>query len=442
MNYAQARDYIDSFVDYEKLSAYPYSEFKLERARALLDMLGRPQNEFKSVHIAGTKGKGSTCAFIHSILKETGFKAGLYTSPHLVDFRERIRINSRLIQEAELCELLNEIQSVMEKITASTEFDKPTFFELYTTLAFLFFAREKVDIAVIETGLGGRLDATNVLTPEVVCMTPVSFDHTDILGDRLGSIAKEKCGIIKGGVSVISAPQEEEAMGVIRKICREKNARLYIVGDDLKIEDVRTSSQDTKFSVKGLMRNYPNLATSLLGAHQAVNAASAIAVAEILALKEIDISCDDIINGIRNVRWHGRLEVINEDPLIILDGAQNRASAAVLAQAIRDIFASRKTILILGISQGKDVKGIADELASLADKIILTKAHNSRALAPSDLKKEFSNFKGDIESAGNLKDAIDIAKSKAGNGSLILITGSLYLVGEAITLLGGNDGLN
>ena len=269
MTYQEALKYLDSFIDYEKRPAFNYRDaMKLGRMRALLDGLGNPQRNFRSIHIAGTKGKGSTCAFVYSILKEGGIKAGLYTSPHLIDFKERIRISfpkERNIDEAEIAALVTRIKKFLDNFSMSSKFGPPSFFEVYTALAFLFFSIKKTDIAVVEVGMGGRLDATNTLEPLAAGITPISLDHTDRLGKTVEAIAKEKCGIIKENSVVISAEQEPAVLNCIRKAVADKKAKVYLVGKEISYEPLTASPEEQTFNVRGLYGEYTLLTTPLLG---------------------------------------------------------------------------------------------------------------------------------------------------------------------------------
>ncbi|MBI5124090.1 MAG: bifunctional folylpolyglutamate synthase/dihydrofolate synthase, partial [Candidatus Omnitrophica bacterium] len=372
MTYSEALKYLDSFINYERVRDYNYKEsLKLERMRLLAALLGNPQRYIPSVHVAGSKGKGSTAAYIQSIIKAANFKVGLYTSPHLISFRERIKINDTLINEEDLSRILGDIKKVIEP---SMQDDRPTFFEVYTALAFMYFKEKNVDFVVYETGLGGRLDATNVIEPLVSAITPISYEHTDKLGSTLKEIAGEKCGIIKKDSICVSAPQEKEALDVIESVCGETRSRLILVGRDVTFKDVKSDDEEVVFNVSGALGEYPLLKTSLLGPHQMMNAALAIAAVEAMALRGTVIPMDAVRNGIESACWEGRIEVVKRKPFMILDGAQNRASANALANAIKKIFKYKKLILVFGVSKDKDVKGILEELLPISDSVILTKS--------------------------------------------------------------------
>ena len=442
MTYREALNYLESFVDYEKRPTFDYhAVMKLSRMRALLDGLGNPQRNFRSIHIAGTKGKGSTCAFVYSILKESGIKAGLYTSPHLVDFKERIRISypkERNIDGEELAALVTRIKLFLDNFSKSSKFGAPSFFEVYTALAFLFFSIKKVDIAVIEVGMGGRLDATNTIEPLAVGITPISLDHTDRLGKTIEAITREKCGIIKENSIVVSSEQGPSVLNYIRKTAADRKAKIYLVGEDISYEPI-TASPDPAgqtFNVRGIYGDYTLLTMPLLGKHQVANAATAVGIIESLRAHDITICSHDITSGIRNVNWPGRLQVAAKSPWIILDGAQNEASARTLKDAVKTIFAYKKLYLVFGVSLGKDIKGMARNLFPLAEEIFFTRADTPRAVSPEKIRRDFPDYEKRSVATFNVKEAVELARRHAKPEDLILVTGSLFVVGEALRSLG------
>ena len=428
MTYPEALKYLDSLINYEKKDGYSYKgSFKLSRMEKLVGDLGDPQFNVKSIHIAGTKGKGSVSAITHSILKSAGLNTGLYTSPHLENFRERVRLNDSLISEKDVASLVKKIKPAIE----SGAEPKPSFFEVYTALAYLYFSDNKADIAVYETGLGGRLDATNVLKPIVSAITPISYEHTDKLGNTLGEIAFEKAGIIKTGSVCITARQEKEASDVISSVCSQRNAKLITVGKDISFEEVSCDDKGSVFNVSGIFGRYSMLECGLLGPHQIANVALSIGIIESLRFSGIDIPEDAIRRGIKTAVWPGRLEIVSRRPLVVLDGAQNRASAKTLVDAVKKVFKYNKLKLVLGVSKDKDVKGILEELVPICDSIILTKSKIvERAAEPENIKAMIGNSK-EVLMTSCVDEAMDAALSRAGASDLVLVTGSLFVVGEA-----------
>jgi len=433
MNYRKAIDYLNSFINYERKKRFAYNEFRLKRVKRILKLLGDPHEGIKAIHIAGTKGKGSTAVFISSILRVAGFKIGLYTSPHLHDFRERIKVNGRSINKKDLVSLTRHLKGVIDRYINKNK-DLPTFFEVYTILAFCYFRLKRIDLMVIEAGLGGRLDATNVIKPLVCVITPISYEHMDKLGRTLSKISQEKAGIIKRGTIVISATQPKTVLDVIKETARKKRARLYIVGKDILFETNKINAEYQLFTVQGIFARYCRLKTFLLGKHQLINAASGIGTVEALRFYNININSSAIKKGINKARWAGRMEKVSERPLIILDGAQNKASALALKSAIQTIFNYKRLILVLGIFRDKDIKGICSELERISDRIILTQTAHPRAASVAYLKRFISNGKV-VHTRENLRDAIELALRKAKNEDLILVTGSLFTVGEARAII-------
>ncbi|MDP3790696.1 MAG: folylpolyglutamate synthase/dihydrofolate synthase family protein [Candidatus Omnitrophota bacterium] len=437
MIYQEALLYLESFVNYEKIDSYDYrSSLKLEKMKRFAALLGDPQNHTRSIHVAGTKGKGSTAAFIYSILSNAGFKVGLYTSPHLVDFRERIRINGELISEEDLSSILDKIRNIVENYMKD---DRPSFFEVYTALAYLYFKDKKCDFAVYEVGLGGRLDATNLIEPLVCVITPLSYEHMDKLGNTLEEIASEKCGIIKSGSICVSAPQDARALKIIEKTCDERGSRLILVGRDIIFKEISYNDTGEVFDIYGASYEYHNLKSRLLGAHQIINAATAIGVIESLKARGVNISEDAVKGGVEAAKWDGRLEVLGKNPYIVLDGAQNKASAGCLADAVKKVFKYRKLILVLGVSKDKDLMGILGELMPISDSAIFTKSSIvARAMEPEKIIEAARKIDSDMENittASSVKEALDKALSSADKRDLILVTGSLFVVGEAKSYL-------
>ena len=438
MRYPAAKQYLASLANYEKNTRYNYrAAFKPGRFKEFLKLIGNPQNSLKIIHVAGTKGKGSACVFTAYILREAGFSVGLYTSPHLVDFRERIRIlkpglaqgNFRgadfegMIPPKEIARLVRGLKPLVAGYNRHARFGPLSFFEVYTALAFLYFKNQQVDFTVLETGLGGRLDATNAAAALVVGITPISLEHTDKLGNTLAKIAAEKSGIIKqSGIAVISSPQDPPARKVIFLRCQKFRAKLFEVGRQIKYTIVGQGA-----SIRGLKNDYVNLRLNLIGEHQVANAALAVGMVEALSLRGFNIPASAIKRGLARAVWPGRCELIRKYPSVVLDGAQNLASARILKKAIQDHFSYRKLILILGISQDKDIAGICRCLASLADEVVLTRANTPRAAAP----EQFAGyFKPKPYLTHSVKEAKILGLDLAGRQDLILITGSLFVVGE------------
>lgn len=433
MTYSEALEYLNSFINYEQVDSYNYkSSLKIDRMRRFAALLGDPQKYTSAIHIAGSKGKGSTASYTYSILKKAGYKTGLYTSPHLISFRERIRIDDEFISEDDLCRILEKIKGLIERFMND---DRPSFFEVYTALAYLYFKEKKVDFAVYEVGLGGRLDATNLIEPLVCAITPLSYEHTDKLGNTLEEIAFEKCGIIKNGSICVSAPQEKSALKVIEDVCRQRSSKLFVVGKDIFFEEVSSSYREEIFNISGVFNKYQMLCSNLIGSHQMINAAVAVGVIEALKVHGINIAADAVKKGIENAKWEGRLEVISEKPFVIIDGAQNRASARCLADAIKKLFKFNKLILVLGVSKDKDLNGILEELLPIADSLYLTRANvSARALDPARIKTAIEKIERNARNptlTTSVKEAVNGALLKANKDDLIMITGSLFVAGEA-----------
>lgn len=425
--YQEALEFLYSFTNYEVQSGYVYSpdRFDLGRVHRLLDLLGNPHRSFRSVHIAGTKGKGSTAAMVAAVLQQAGHRTGLYTSPHLHTFRERIQIDGELVPEASVVAGVERLRAVVSRVPEITTF------ELITALAFDTFARTEVQWAVVEVGMGGRLDATNVITPQVSVITPISYDHMTYLGDTLGEIAGEKAGIIKPGVPVVTAPQPREAADVFAQVAAERSAPLTIVGRDWQWESVNSSSEGQRFSAwpsrqAGRRATY---SLPLLGSHQLVNATTALATVEQIRHQGTEVQDHAIRSGLAGVRWPGRLEVLGTAPWTIVDGAHNGDSMEKLASALGKLFPHEKAILIWGTSSGKDVDGMLDALLPIADHILVTQAHHPRATNATTLVERV-RARGreacSVPMEGALKHALSIATER----DLVCGTGSLFVVAD------------
>jgi dihydrofolate synthase/folylpolyglutamate synthase len=407
----------------------------------LMEALGNPQQAARSVHIAGTKGKGSTAAMVASVLTAAGYHTGLYTSPHLSDLRERIRIDGRMISRTGLIKMVREIKPDIAAVDAAATYGKLTTFEMLTALAFCYFARRQADFQVLEVGLGGRLDATNVIIPEVSVITSISLDHTEVLGKTLEAIAAEKAGIIKPGVPVVVSQQTPGVMRVIEAVAGSNKSRTIKVGTQVTERALSHDLAGQRFEVKGLSGRY-ELAIPLLGLHQLGNAATAVAALEMLVEKGYKISRENITDGLARVDWPGRFEILRRDPLVIADGAHNRESARLLRESLERYFSRRaqkpageslhefnRAVLVMGASIDKDVSGIISELGFYFDRVIVTGSHHPRAMPPESLKDKFAQQGIDVETSADIPSALKLATLESGN--LVCVTGSLFVVGEA-----------
>ena len=489
-SYEEALAFLYKAIDYEKLISFQYnaSTFSLDRMVKMLEYVGNPHKGFPSIHITGTKGKGSTAIMISTILEHAGLKTGLFTSPHLIDLKERIQINRQNITENDFTSNLNELRPYIQHLRDTTPSASPTFFEILTAIALRYFKKKLVEMAVLEVGLGGRLDSTNVVIPHVSIITNVGFDHTAILGNTLSSIAYEKAGIIKQGVPVVSAIEAPEALSVIEKTCKEKDARLYLLGRDIWVEEeqgihennselhrhnhraildfglrnadlspnpqfqVQNPKSETRNpkSERGLLckirtwrHTYNNIFLPVIGAHQAKNCALVLGALEIMR-EQGAISIDDetIRNALAQVHCPARVEVIGKNPFIILDYAHTVDSMRFLRMSLLENFKFHKLILILGFAQDKDLDNILREIVTVGDSIIVTRSKNPRAAPPEDLSQRIERLCGkQSKITDNTQDAVVVAKQIASKEDLICITGSAYVAGEALKALKGNHRL-
>jgi dihydrofolate synthase/folylpolyglutamate synthase len=433
MNYKQAEAYVTSFTDYEKIPgiAYAAANFDLRRVEDLLHPLGAPHLGTRTIHIAGTKGKGSTAAMTAQILMEAGYKVGLYTSPHLVTIRERIRINNILISEEDFSLLTTEIQPLVEEVNMKDSYGQLTTFEVLTAIAFTYFKRNHVDFQVIEVGLGGRLDATNVARGDICIITSLSLDHTAVLGNTVAKIAKEKAGIIKPGSIVINFPQPKEATDVIERTCRNQGAKLVQVGQDITWHRIGGDITGQSFIVAGNNKTY-NLRIPLIGDYQLENATGAVAAIEALISLGNEVSHEAIVRGMKQVHWPGRLQIMNRKPLVVIDGAHNVNSMHRMIDAVRKNFKFGRCFVIFGVSSDKDIPGMAKELAALTQNIFVTSSNHPRAAANSVLADEFFKLGIEVQVIESVSEGIFEALNAAKQTDLILVTGSLFVVGEAL----------
>ncbi len=437
--YDAALKFLFSMTDYEQMLRVRYNRdtFSLDRMYKILKALGDPQDKFRVVHIAGTKGKGSTVEMLSEMLIACGYKVGVYTSPHINDIRERIRINRTCIPQVGVTRLIREI----EPIVRGMEDDKPTFFELFTAMAFKYFAAECVDVAVVETGLGGRLDSTNVVKPDVCGLTSISEDHTQQLGKTLTHIASEKAGILKGDVPAVSVPQTPEVEAALKRAAEETNSPLLFAGKDIdfsyRFESSRRSGPHTRVCLTTETSQFEHLPVPLLGEHQALNCGLALALLDQLKKKGFEKIRDDVaIEGLARTYLPGRMEMICDDPRILVDGAHNPASIAALMKAIGQNIPYDSMVVVFGCAADKDIPAIMKQLTLGADKVIFTASASPRAAKPKDLAAVYEEISGRVaQIANSVEEALRIASSAASREDIICATGSFYIVGEAKVVL-------
>lgn len=430
MEYADALQFLESFVNHEaeKTSDYPQA-FKLDRMRALARELGNPQNAYECILIAGSKGKGSTAAFLSSILRMENLRVGLYTSPHLVDLRERIRLNGMLISEQRFSELTRKLSKILD--TSVWRRDPPTYFELVTSIAFSHFKEMKAHVAVLEVGLGGLYDSTNIAQARVAGITPISLEHTDKLGKTVKKIAVQKCGILKGREIVVSAPQTEDAQGVIEKVAEDKEAELFTVGKELEVLERVYTDTTQKFDLKTPFGNFFDLEIGLLGRHQIQNAAAAVGLAKAFEKKtRAKISEIAVRQGLAAAEWPGRMEKVGDDPKVILDGAHNVDSVKKLFLALKRHFSFQRLIVVFAVSEDKDWKGMLGEIFSETEYVIFTRTKNPRAADPRVLAEAARSLGKNVSVEMSAAAALDEARKMASKEDLILVMGSLFLIGE------------
>jgi dihydrofolate synthase/folylpolyglutamate synthase len=419
--YNQALDYLYSFVDYSLKHAAELAkaDFNLDRMRDLMAALGNPERQYIIIHVAGTKGKGSVSALAASALSAAGYRTGLYTSPHLQDYCERIQVDGAPISHADLAALVEEIKPAVARIRFITTF------ELTTALGFLYFAHQKVDIAVIEVGLGGRLDATNIVTPRVSVITSLSYDHMAVLGNTLTAIAGEKAGIIKEAVPAVSSPQREEALVVLEKVAKDRHAPLMLVGRDVLFEAGTHTLDGQKLTVQGVELKIP-----LLGAHQVVNAAVAYAA---LKASGLNVPDESIRKGFAEVSWSCRFEIVRREPPVVIDSAHNRDSALRLRQTLDDYFPGWPVLLLFCALEDKDISGMLAELLPCLERVIATRVDHPRAPSVEWIAEQARQAGVPVEVVTPVATALERALELAGERMLILTAGSVAFAGEVRT---------
>ena len=431
MDYEAALRAIFKRTDFERQNQPPYSErvYRLSRMEELLAQFGNPQRAYVSVHVAGTKGKGSVTAMIEAILRAAGYRTGMYTSPHLHTFRERIQADGQLISEEELARLVERMAPVLD---ARPEV---TVFEVITALAMCYYAERGVQVGVFEVGLGGRLDATNVLLPLVSVITSISLDHVKVLGDTLEAIAREKAGIIKPGVPVVTAPQRSEALAVVRRTAAERGAPLVEVGRDWRWRARGADAGGQRLDVfrpgSGGAPEYPDLHLPLLGMHQLENACAAVAAVAVLQERGMAVPEDAVRRGLEQVQWPGRLEVLGRRPWVVVDGAHNVYSLERLLSAIGALLEYRRLILVVGIGVTHSPRDLLAALLPAAATVFVTRSRHVRATLPEELAALAQELGREAVVTHSAAEALSAALGAAAADDLVLTTGSLFVVAEA-----------
>lgn len=423
MNYQEALTYL------QDLTKFGFN-FGLGRIEELLNRLGNPHKKLKVVHVGGTNGKGSTTAFISGILQAAGYRVGVFTSPHLHSYTERYTINNVTISEEAMARYIVFLKPYLDKMVEDG-YEHPTEFEVCTALAFQYFYDQKVDYVVLEVGLGGAIDSTNVVVPLVSVITNVAMDHMDYLGHSIREIAEVKAGIIKLNGLAVTAVQDPEALEVISRTARERNARLIEVYKEAKWEITDSSVWGQTFNLNTSNRTYKNVRISLLGQHQIVNAVTAIVTVEALETLGVQIGQDAVENGMASVKWPARLEIMQRQPMVIIDGAHNVHGAKSLRNALQEVFSYDKLILVFGMLGDKEREKVVAELAPLAAKVVITRPNSPRAGQWDKVAEEVKKYVNDVRVIEDIHQAVDTAVKIAEPGDLVCITGSLYMVAEA-----------
>ena len=436
MTYSDAVAYLESLIDFEKLGFRRHfaDTVSLDTIRALLGLLGNPQHGLPCVHIAGTKGKGSVAVMVESVLGAAHLRTGLFTSPHLVSFRERIRVAGAMVSEEEIAWAVERVREPIEKLRDEGKLNPSTFFEAYLAMALVLFRQWQVEMAVLETGLGGRLDATNTCEPLACAITTLGLDHTEILGNTIEQIAREKAGILKSGVPAVYAPQEPAAEAILQAVAQAAGAPLRRAPEVLAVE---TSGKPPVTQVTVRMAGGPlTMELPLFGEHQVANLSVALGLVELLRERGYEISDEAIQRGVREVKWPGRLQIVGRWPWVVLDGAHNEPSAEALVRALPQMVDYRRLIAVIGLASDKDVRTFCEILAPLVDVAVLTRARLTRAMPAAELARVSEGLWRQSRVTASVPEALAVARAEANEDDCIVVTGSLMVVGEAMEDMG------
>ena len=441
MTYAQAVAYVDSFTNYERVhQPEAMRGINLERMRRLCRQLADPHRRFRAILVTGTNGKGSICAMLYSMLRESALRVGLYTSPHIEQLRERIRVwtigpsarerehGEDWISEAEFAAIVDWLRPRLETLRDGPPEDVPTYFEVLTAIAFVYFNQRQIDVAVLEVGMGGRLDATNVVEQAVSVISPIDMEHTEVLGRDLASIAKEKAGILKPGQIAITARQQEAVTEVLQTACANQGVPLFTCGEDFKVAIQQHSLEGMQVTITSLRGRYESLELPVIGRHQAENAALAVCALE--ALSNVGMPYSLIERGLGKVEWPGRMEVVHESPLVLLDGAHNIHAAGALVETLKELCQNRRIHFLVGMSSDKSPEAFGKLLSNLSVSVTCTKSRHPRAMDPVELAHRLSLFCPDVHMMPDPVDAYTYLLNMVEPTDVIVVTGSLFLVGQ------------
>ncbi|WP_245583015.1 bifunctional folylpolyglutamate synthase/dihydrofolate synthase [Paenibacillus daejeonensis] len=424
--YEEARDWIESLVPFGIRPG-------LDRIRLLLEKFGNPERRLKFVHVAGTNGKGSVCAYLTNVLVKAGYDVGTYTSPYITSFTNRMQYNGNDMETSVLVELVNEVHPHVEAM-ANSELGSPTMFEVSTLLAILYYAKRTYpDFVIWETGLGGRLDVTNVVTPLVSIITNVGHDHMDILGDNLESIAREKAGIIKPGVPVVASVSQPEVIAVVREAAKAAKSTLYLLGEQFRERQLSTRQDEQVFGFEGLLRSIEPLTITMNGRHQVTNAAVAVMALEVLRqYYAVIIDEEDLQAGLKDTAWAGRLEMVQQQPPLLLDGAHNPEGAAALADALKDTYTYEKLHVMLGMLANKNHRETLRHILPLVDSLIVTEPDFRKKMTAQALSELIAEegFAGEVIVEPDWRHGLDLLQARTGPKDLAVVTGTLYLIAD------------